>query len=372
MSKYRIQDGASSPLKNTRKLEDGYLVSDAFVARAGVQLYRGSEVGIPDMPIVRVYRPETEVRDVNSLRSFSHAPITIGHPKEDVTSRNVKDLAVGEVSTEVTWQDNKIKIPLILKDQAAIELVEGGTRELSPGYAADIVIESGTTPDGEPYDAVQKNIRVNHLAIVAKGRSGNEVRIGDDADSGRIDHDWGASPIHNAAKEKPMGLRTLLVDGLSVETTDAGAQAIEKLQTQLRDAQLKSKEDLDAKDRELAEEKAKREKAEKEKLTDSAIDAKVNERSEIVTAARLVVKDFAIEGKTNEEIRRDIVRQKLGDGEVDGRSDAYVEVRFNDLAKEATNRKPDRVIAGLRDAAPSNGSNSSWDNILTNQGITKQ
>lgn len=372
MSRFRIEDARTAPLKNTRKLADsGYLVSDAFVARAGVQVYRGKEVGLPDRETVRVYRPESAVRDVDSLRSFSHAPITIGHPSEDVTSKNFKDLAVGEVSTEVTWQDNKIRIPLILKDQKAIDLVEGGTRELSPGYAADIIIQDGVTPSGEPYDAIQNNIRVNHLAIVPKGRSGQEVRIGDEAGDGHEDQHWGASPIHDAGDEETIMLRKVLVDGLSVETTEAGVQAINKLQTQLADAETKFKKDMDDKDRELAEAKAAKEKSDKAKLKDADIDAMVEARAEVIGAARTVLKDAAIEGKTNEEIRRDVVRSKLGDAEVDNRSDAYVEVRFNDLAKEAGNRKPDRVLAGLRDAAPNPAESGGWDTVLKNQGITQ-
>lgn len=358
MSKYRILDAGTTPLKNTRKLADGYLVADAFVARAGVQLYRGSEVGLPDKEIVRVYRPESEVRDTNSLRSFSHAPITIGHPKEDVTSRNVKDLAVGEVSTEVVWQDNKIKIPLILKDQAAVEMVEGGTRELSPGYAAEIEFSPGVTPEGEEYDAVQRNIRINHLAIVAKGRSGSEVRIGDEA------ADWGASPIHNAAKEKPMTLRTLLVDGLSVETTDAGAQAIEKVQKQLVDAEAKAKGDMDAKDRRIAELEAELDKAKKSKMSDEALSELVGKRAVLLGDARMICKDELPGSLSNEEIRRKAVAAKLGDDAVKDKSDAYLEVRFDDLVMEAKKTEPDPVTKAIRDsaAAPTSPSGS-WDAV---------
>jgi hypothetical protein len=41
----------------TRRRDDGYLVADARIARTGVQLYAGHEVGKPDMASVRVYRP---------------------------------------------------------------------------------------------------------------------------------------------------------------------------------------------------------------------------------------------------------------------------------------------------------------------------
>ena len=371
MSKVHLLDAKSAELKGTRKLTDtGYLVSDAFVARTGVQLYRGSEIGMPDKDIVRVYRPESAVRDVNSLRSFSHAPVTIGHPAEDVTAANWKDLAVGEVSTEVTWQDNKIKIPLILKDAKAISLVEGGTRELSPGYSADIVIQAGVTDSGEEYDAIQQNIRVNHLAIVPRGRSGHEVRIGDSADMGHGGHTWGAAPIHDAKKEATMATRTIFVDGLSVETTDAGAQAIEKLQRQLKDAETKAKEELDEKDRELAKEKAAKEKAEKEKLTDAQIDELVAARADVISKARAIIGDAESAGLSNEDIRRMVVAKKLGDAAVTGKSDAFVEVRFDDLATAAANRKPDPVLSGLKKTpVMDSASDGGWDHALAAVGV---
>ena len=46
----------------TRRRDDGYLVADARIARTGIQLYRGSEVGRPSMDVVRVDRPGAEVR----------------------------------------------------------------------------------------------------------------------------------------------------------------------------------------------------------------------------------------------------------------------------------------------------------------------
>jgi hypothetical protein len=38
---------------------------------------------------------------------------------------------------------------------------------------------ASTTPAGEAYDAIQKNIRLNHVASVPYGSAGKRVRIGD-------------------------------------------------------------------------------------------------------------------------------------------------------------------------------------------------
>src|SRR5690606_5118100 len=125
-------------------------------------------------------------------------------------------LAVGEVSTAAQKDGDWISLPLILKDAAAIRAVQSGKRELSAGYTCEL-----EWVDHADYDAIQRNIRINHLAVVDRARAGQEARIGDN---------WGTRPIPVTDTEnKSMTLKTVLVDGLSVETTEAGAQAIAKL-----------------------------------------------------------------------------------------------------------------------------------------------
>lgn len=53
MTETRFVDRA--PISEPRKTSDGYLVAESFVARAGIQLYAGSEVGMPDRRTVRVW-----------------------------------------------------------------------------------------------------------------------------------------------------------------------------------------------------------------------------------------------------------------------------------------------------------------------------
>lgn len=123
----------------------------------------------------------------------------------------------------------------MVSDGPTIKLIEDGKRELSAGYTCDLDWTPGKTPSGEAYDAVQKNIRINHVAIVQRGRAGQQVRIGDASK-------WGAAPISTMDKEKVTmsdALRTVVVDGLSVQTTDQGAQAIQKLQKDMESSAAK-------------------------------------------------------------------------------------------------------------------------------------
>ncbi|WP_295925353.1 DUF2213 domain-containing protein [uncultured Xanthomonas sp.] len=163
---------------STRRTADGYLVADAKVARTGVQEYLGSELGRPDMPVVRVYRPADEVFSDSTLRSFAHRPMTLEHPAQGhVDASNWKDLAIGHTGAEVVRDGEFVRVPLVLMDAAAIKAYESGKRQLSMGYTAEVHFEAGTTPDGQHYDAVQRKIANNHLAMVDTARGGPQLHI---------------------------------------------------------------------------------------------------------------------------------------------------------------------------------------------------
>jgi hypothetical protein len=353
MTEHRFIDRAA--IGGTRRTDDGYLVAEAFAVRTGIQIYTGAEVGLADRDMVRVWRPEEEVRSVDSMRTFTHAPITLGHPAEMVTADNWKDLAKGEVSTEATWAGNKIKLPLIVKDAEAIAAIEAGTRELSAGYTCALDFTDGTTPEGEAYDAVQRNIRINHVAIVPRGRAGSECRIGD------ADH-WGASPL-DAGKEDLMTLRKIMVDGLEVETTDAGAKAIDKLtaakdaaETKMADAATKHTEALAAKDKEIADKDAEIEKLKKAQVSDADLDKRVAARADLVAKTKSIANDVKTEGLSDAEIRKAVVKAKLGDEAIKDKSEAYIDARFDILAEDAGAeedpvRKTVQTIVPAKDAA---------------------
>lgn len=339
MTEHRFTDLAT--VQGSRLTQDGYLIAEAFVARAGIQLYRGAEVGLVDRDVVRVWRPEAEVTAADSVRTYTHAPITMGHPEVMVDSSNWKDLAKGEVSTEAEWKDGKLRLPLIVKDADAIAAIEAGTRELSAGYTCDLDFTAGTTPAGEAYDAVQRAIRINHLAIVPRGRAGSECRIGD-ADA------WGVSPLSDAGKEVLMTLRKILVDGLEVETTDAGAAAIAKLQKTISDMSAEQKAKMEeedkkaaAKDAQLAAKDAEIATLQGKVLDQAAIDKLVADRATLVAKAVAIAPAVKAEGLSDAALRKAVVVAKRGADMAD-KSDAYIDAAFDLLAEDV---KPTDPIA---------------------------
>ncbi|MQY00178.1 DUF2213 domain-containing protein [Sinorhizobium medicae] len=334
-----------APIAGTRRTADGYLVADVRTARAGIQLYAGHEVGKPEMQVVKVYRPEDQVFDKASLGSYAHKPVTNDHPDEAVTADNWKTLSVGQIGDEVARDGEFVRVPLIVMDGATISDIEGGKRELSAGYTCDLAWEPGTTPTGEKYDAIQKDIRINHVAIVQRGRAGSEARIGDGAGK------WGVSPVNTQIADEripKMDLRKILVDGLTVETTDQGAQAITKLQKDLEssaakfaDAEKAHQTALAAKDAELAKKDAAIDALKGKILSDADLDKRVQARADLITKAHTIAKDVKTEGLSDAAIRKAVVVAKLGDAAVADKSEAYIDARFDMLVEDASKNGAD-------------------------------
>jgi hypothetical protein len=340
-------------VSGTRRTTDGYLIAEAKAVRTGIQLYLGDEVGKPELKTVRVYRPAEEVFADKSLQSFTHAPVTVNHPDESVNAGNWKDLAVGEVSTAAKKDGDWVWLPLILKDAAAIDSVETGKRELSAGYECQLDWTPGTTADGQPFDAVQRNIKINHLAIVDRARAGSQARIGDGAGN------WGASPVttdHNPEKEKIMTLKTVTVDGIPVEVTDQGAIVITTLQSRLADAVAKitatetaHQTAIAAKDAEIAKKDAELDATKAKVLSDADLDKKVQARADLIAVAKTIAKDVKTEGLTDAGIRKAVVVAKIGDTAVAGKADAYIDARFDLLVEDAAKGAPDPFAALVKD-----------------------
>jgi len=315
---------------NVRRTADGYLVADARVARTGIQEYLGAEVGKPDMPIVRVYRPESSVFAEDAMRSYAYRPMTNDHPGESVTAKNWKNVAVGQTGGEVLRDGEFVSVPLVLMDAVAIADYEAGKRELSMGYGAEITFQAGMTDKGEPYDAILGPMTMNHLALVDRARGGEHLRIGDTK-----------QPTQTGGHDMADALRKLLVDGISIDVTEQGAQAIEKLAKQINDAATATKALTDAhaaalagKDDELAKLQAALDDAKAKILSDAQIDARVKERADLIGVAKTIA-DADYAGKSPDEIRKAVVLAKLGDAAVKDKSDAYIAARFDILAEDA-------------------------------------
>lgn len=358
-------------LGEPRLTRDGYLVADAKIARTGIQLYTGKEVdpenkqGWRDKALVRVYRSEAEVFSTDAMASFAHKPITDDHPAEAVSSKNWKAHSVGMTGNEIARDGAFIRVPMVVMDAASIQNWKDGKRELSCGYESQIVFDAGTTPEGEAYDAIQTNIRGNHLAIVGRGRAGSECRIGD---QGAPDAGQNTAPLNHG--DRRMTLKTITVDGLPVETTDAGIAAIEKLRGLLTvsDAALAAEKAAHTKtaaekDADAAKKDVEIEGLKKKVLDDAALDALVADRAAVVTKAKALDANVVTDGKSIADIKRAV----LGDT-VKDKSEAYVDAAWD--MKTVETGANDGVRDAIRSHDHSINSNDAWgDSVFTSAGV---
>lgn len=317
-------------LGDTRLNDSGYLEAFALTARTGIQQYLGAEVGRPDLKVVNVYRDEKEVFSKRSLESFSKIPMTNDHPGQPVTAANWKKVAVGTTGDEVLRDGEYLKIGLKITDGDAVAAVQAGKRELSVGYSCELVWEDGEAPDGTKYQAKQTNIIADHIAIVQRGRAGSRASIGDS---------W---PQHTPTpEERPMTLKTVTVDGIPVEVTDQGAVVIATLQGRLADAATKLSTTeaahataMAAKDADLAKKDAEIDDLKSKQITDAQIDERVKARGDLIAKAK-AIHDGDYAGKSDAEIRKAVVIAKIGDAAIAGKTDAYIDARFDLLVEDA-------------------------------------
>ena len=304
-----------------RRDSAGNMVASVLAARTGVQDYAGYEVGKPDQARVVVYRPAEEVFSRDSMRSFAGAPVTIEHPAEPVNPSNWKDHAVGEASEEIVRDGEAVRVPFLLRDAAGIQAVEAGKREISMGYECTLDWTPGTTADGVAYDAVQRGIRINHLAIVDRARGGPTLRIGD--------------------QEKPT--MKIKIGDAEVEVTDGAAVAVAvgTLNQKLSDAETKVgtltgenatlKTSVETKDGEIA---ALTQKVKDAEVTPAKLQQLADARAQVIGKAKSLKPDLVTDGKADTDIRKEAVTAKLGDAAKD-MSDAAIEGAFTALTKDA-------------------------------------
>lgn len=165
-------------LRKPVRLDNGFLRVDGIVARAGVYEYRRE-----DGTIRRELRPPEEVGHPDSLASYDDAPLTVGHPRradgalEEVTASNVDKYGVGNVRGAAQFDGEFAAASMTVKAKRAIQRVDNGEQELSPGYRIELEEKSGVHPKYGRYDAIQRRVRVNHVAIVDKARGGSAIRL---------------------------------------------------------------------------------------------------------------------------------------------------------------------------------------------------
>lgn len=160
-----------------------WLIKDNPITKIGVFPYLGKQISPELEPdkIYQVLRPEEELTSPETLKSLELIPLVNEH-----TMLGTKD---GMMPAEekgvhgVTGQHPKVQKPLLTNDLKVFseELkneIENGKKGLSGGYTCRYELTPGEY-EGQHYDAIQRDIRFNHIALVGEGRMGKDVRVMD-------------------------------------------------------------------------------------------------------------------------------------------------------------------------------------------------
>lgn len=167
-----------APSARAYDINGWFEVADNPISREGIFPYSGAQVGHPDRGrIFQVYRPGEELSAPDALASFRLMPIIDDHTMLGEGHTPAEDVGVaGVIGENVKFDRGVMTANLKIFSKALAQKIKNGKTELSCGYRCVYDFTPGVW-NGQPYDAIQRQIRANHLALVDEGRMGPEVSI---------------------------------------------------------------------------------------------------------------------------------------------------------------------------------------------------
>lgn len=163
----------SISMDRTYYTDEGYLVDHPIVTTCGIFEYKND-----DGSTRRELRLPEYVFDEKSLESYKGKPIIITHDAGEVDKENVRREQIGTIMSKGYRDGENVRCEIIIHDTNALKSC--GLKELSLGYSLDTDDTPGTYR-GEKYDCIQKNIEINHLALVGEARAGETARLNIDS-----------------------------------------------------------------------------------------------------------------------------------------------------------------------------------------------
>lgn len=332
-------------INRARYDDNGYLLDTPTLTRTGVFSYRN-----PDGTVRREYRPPDEVFHADSLESYRAMPITKGHPGM-VNADNAAPHQIGTITSEGrkdAIDGRNLVAEIVVHDPRVIK--QDGWKDVSVGYRIDLDETPGVSPEGEPYDAVQRNIRVNHLAIVPKGRAGNARLNLDSADAESVDTDLPAPNPEPPQPKDPHPMTMVKVRLDSGMQYDAAPEVEHELNRLRQDAVTASAS--------LDKEKARADNAEAaKKKADEDIKA-VREDAIKQARARISLEDTAKahgvevrQDATDRALRESVIKKIRNDqADLTDKSDAYIEAAYDLATADAEKDKRQDAAAQQRRA----------------------
>lgn len=312
------------------ELPNGSLRVPVTITRTGVFQYTDSlgntinELRHPD----QVFKKDS----VNTARSII---VTDNHPPVMVTPKNANLYQKGLLDPVINQRGQYLDTYMTITDEDLIKLVKNGKREVSLGYYADTIAQSGVW-NGQKYDSIQKNIIYNHLSVVDKGRAGANVKIRMDSDSEEIE----VLKFQNILEEKGEihNMAKIRIDSVEYEIPDSVAHVVDgkikDLSTKL-DSLVSEKTGLDQAKATLSSEKeALKGKYDALEVEYNTLKTKLDgySKKEVIEQAKdFLPKETKFDNMDVRQIKEAAIKAKNANFDTAGKSDEYVNAVFDSL-----------------------------------------
>src|SRR4029077_18033409 len=302
------------------------------------------------------YRPDAEV--TRSMQSMRLPPPTQLHPPGMLDATNARSFSVGAVGENIRRDGKWIVAPLAVHDAQTVKQMDAGElRQGSGGDECELDETPGMTPDGERYDAVQRDITINHVALVPNARAGNEAAVRMDAAISDSDNETTTRRSNVMDLAQALAALAAAQEKLGAEKSRADAADAKRTELQKRLDTVEAERDS------LKETATKAEKARTDAQT--ALPGLVKARVALEMKAREILGTrhdaedsdegdeggCNFDGQSDREIKLAVIKQVTDADIAADKSDAYVDARFDAAVERAatssdTFRAANDIITG--------------------------
>ena len=317
---------------NREKDANGFLhVKNCHCTKVQIAQYLGSEISndlIPDK-VYNVFRPEEELNKADTIQSLNGVPLQLEH-HDDTAEKPAQYTRIGATGTDAVFEYPYLSNSLHFFNQKAIDLIESGEKcELSIGYDCEIHKESGEF-EGVPYDFVQRNIKIQHVALVECGRAGADVKV---SDSKEIILNSEKNEVKQMDKEKLLQLINELVKaGASEEEIKA------KIDELTADA-CEDEDEVEVETEEVKTEEPGTEEVEEQETSDEEQTEQKDDDDLIIEEVKAELEKAGLDAENEELVKAFIVGNHFAKTETEATDEDATDEEATEEEKEAEEQK---------------------------------
>ncbi|WP_025184027.1 DUF2213 domain-containing protein [Leptospira kirschneri] len=359
--------------------DEGFLRARVTIARTGVFLY------LRDGKVQREAKLPEELFKKSTIDSCRLKPVADGHPplgdcRGLITPTNYQKYTKGTFgdTVEIVSGDRIETTEIVYDESLILSLKAGEKHQVSIGFESWIDKTPGLFPGtGEPYDAIQRDIVVNHLSHVLRGKGGEEVKVHLDS-SDEIGYmiqeetmdkksDAKKEPVQDGVEDPKteaqsapdeipesvfLTLRNFFTKILGEAKTETPTTMDDKKTSELQ-SQIEA---LKKENEELKKKGAPNVPEAKQDAIDDKIKDAVSARINLIDSAKAVVPELRTDGLSDREIRLKAIASILPDKKIaQDASDEVVSAVFETALEVAQDKffldRPDKVSSVRIDEA---------------------